>query len=337
VLEGYDEDGALRELAGTHLTTSLTLGLEWFLSPRFSCRFGTRAHLLLGNELDNVGLSSLYGPGFTDANESLVEGFLGLTVFLGTGDRDRDGLADRIDACPHDAEDYDGFEDADGCPDEDNDQDGVPDARDACPDVAEDRDGFADDDGCPDPDNDGDGIPDAVDMCPDAAEDPDGFRDRDGCPEPDNDGDGVPDAEDECPDTRSGARVDARGCPRAPAAAAAPELAPDLVLEGVGFLSGSAELTTSSLIVLEEVARSLLAHPEAVIEVRGHTDSTGPSEGNRLLSQRRAAAVREVLIRYGVAASRITAVGYGEDYPIAPNDTREGRARNRRVEIHRLD
>ncbi len=334
VLEGFDEDGAARELSGTNVTGSLTLGAEWFVSRSVCFQLGTRAHLLAGNQVDNIGLSAIWGPAETDANGGLLEGFCGLTVFLSTGDMDRDGIADRLDACPRDPEDFDGFEDTDGCPDEDNDQDGILDSADACPDSPEDRDGFQDDDGCPDPDNDGDGIPDAADGCPNAAEDLDGFRDQDGCPDLDNDGDGVADTDDTCPGTPTGMRVDEHGCP---AAAAAPDMARDLILEGVNFRSGSAELVTGSLLVLEGVARSMLAHPEAMIEIRGHTDATGSAEANRALSQQRALAVRDALIRFGVAPSRITAIGYGEDYPIAPNDTPEGRARNRRVELHRVD
>jgi len=163
-------------------------------------------------------------------------------------DRDGDGIPNREDKCPDVAEDPDGFEDEDGCPDPDNDADGVPDAKDKCPgtdkDVAdnfaktkEDRDGFQDGDGCPDPDNDGDGVPDSVDQCPgtdaDAAdgfaktkEDRDGFQDADGCPDPDNDADGVPDTTDQCPGTDADAAdgfaktkedrdgfQDADGCP----------------------------------------------------------------------------------------------------------------------------
>ena len=120
------------------------------------------------------------------------------------------------------AEDRDGFEDADGCPEPDNDKDGIPDLRDKCPNEAEDFDRFHDEDGCPEPDNDkdgvadkddncpmdpgpaktkgcpanmldddGDGIPDARDKCPKQAEDKDGFEDADGCPDPDNDHDGI--------------------------------------------------------------------------------------------------------------------------------------------------
>ncbi len=115
-------------------------------------------------------------------------------------DTDGDGVDDSIDACPSEAEDMDGFEDEDGCPEADNDEDGLADAEDPCPNEAEDRDGFQDDDGCPDADNDGDNIPDGYDSCPDQPEDMDGDRDEDGCPDNDTDRDGIDDANDQCVD-----------------------------------------------------------------------------------------------------------------------------------------
>lgn len=117
-------------------------------------------------------------------------------------DNDRDGIPDDYDRAPNAPEDLDGFEDLDGIPDFDNDGDGIPDKDDFCPDEPEDFDGHRDDDGCPDDflDRDGDGIEDSKDACPDDAEDLDGFEDEDGCPELDNDLDGLPDSEDECPD-----------------------------------------------------------------------------------------------------------------------------------------
>lgn len=118
-------------------------------------------------------------------------------------DNDRDGLLDPVDDCPMDPEDVDGFEDTDGCPDEDNDQDDVLDINDRCPMVPEDKDGFQDLDGCPDPDNDQDGFLDPVDRCPNAAETVNGFADDDGCPDErpfvDTDGDGYTDDVDGCP------------------------------------------------------------------------------------------------------------------------------------------
>ncbi len=107
------------------------------------------------------------------------------------------------------------------------------------------------------------------------------------------------------------------------------------VLEGVTFVTGSAELTPASIAVLIDLAGILGQDPTVQIEIRGHTDSTGGATANRELSRRRAASVRASLIQMGLAAERLTAVGYGEDVPLADNATPEGRARNRRVEIHR--
>jgi hypothetical protein len=143
---------------------------------------------------------------------------IGIVFEPNIGDRDGDGIKDDVDKCPDDPEDFDGFEDEDGCPDPDNDRDGIPDVDDKCPDIPEDKDGIEDEDGCPEADigdRDGDGIPDTTDKCPDAPEDFDGFQDADGCPDPDNDGDGIPDVSDLCPndpEDKDGFE-DADGCP----------------------------------------------------------------------------------------------------------------------------
>jgi outer membrane protein OmpA-like peptidoglycan-associated protein len=130
-------------------------------------------------------------------------------------DNDDDGRPDADDPCPNEAEDNDGFEDEDGCPDNDNDGDGIQDGYDSCPDEAEDVDEDRDEDGCPDNDTDRDGIDDSVDQCIDEQEDFDGFGDEDGCPEEDFDGDGMPDLEDQCPDQAEDADgfEDSDGCP----------------------------------------------------------------------------------------------------------------------------
>jgi OmpA-OmpF porin, OOP family len=128
--------------------------------------------------------------------------FLAIVFEPNLGDRDGDGLKDDVDKCPDQAEDKDGFEDEDGCPEEDNDRDGILDGKDDCPNQPEDKDGFEDQDGCPEGnqnDRDNDGILDNVDKCPDDAEDKDGFQDEDGCPDPDNDQDGILDVDDLCP------------------------------------------------------------------------------------------------------------------------------------------
>ncbi|HMA94924.1 MAG TPA: transporter, partial [Polyangiaceae bacterium] len=109
--------------------------------------------------------------------------FLGMLYSAEPRDRDQDGILDNVDACPVAAEDRDGFEDSDGCPDVDNDGDRFADAVDKCPDQAEDMDGFEDTDGCPDLDNDKDGVPDERDACRDQPETKNGFKDDDGCPD----------------------------------------------------------------------------------------------------------------------------------------------------------
>jgi outer membrane protein OmpA-like peptidoglycan-associated protein len=327
----YDEDGVQVDGHGVNLTTSVGLGTEIVASENWSFDLGVRYHYLLGQDKDSVGLSTFWGPDHVDANKAMIEGLVGVNYAFGSTDRDGDGIPNDRDAAPDEPEDFDGYRDDDGAPDPDNDNDGVPDVDDLAPDDAEDRDGFEDEDGVPDPDNDGDGILDADDRCPDVAEDVDGFQDGDGCPDPDNDGDGVLDADDRCPGTPAGVEVDADGCP------VVEEIREDLVLEDVTFRLGSADLTPESAATLDEVAASLKAWPEVRVEVGGHTDSSGPAELNRNLSQQRAESVRQYLIDAGVAAGRITAVGYGEDRPIADNSTAEGRAANRRVELKRID
>jgi len=132
-------------------------------------------------------------------------------------DNDGDRRPDATDKCPNQAEDIDGFEDDDGCPELDNDKDGFPDLQDKCPNDPEDGKEPQPKDGCPASkrDSDGDGIMDDVDKCPMEEEDMDGFEDEDGCPEPDNDKDGILDAQDKCPlcpEDKDGF-LDDDGCP----------------------------------------------------------------------------------------------------------------------------
>ncbi|HEV8510829.1 MAG TPA: OmpA family protein [Gemmatimonadales bacterium] len=119
----------------------------------------------------------------------------------------------------------------------------------------------------------------------------------------------------------AGAPVDQYGCL---------VLRDTLLLEAVHFDFDKSVLTPTATPILDRVAESMLAHPEAFFEIAGHTDSVGTFAYNFLLSARRAAAVRDYLIRQGVPAYKMTAVGYGEGFPIAPNATVEGRALNRR-------
>lgn len=240
------------------------------------------------------------------------------------GDQDKDGLLDSVDKCPTAPEDLDSFQDQDGCPDPDNDGDKILDTADECPNSAEDLDGFQDENGCPDPDNDGDGIADKDDACPDDY----GIAKFKGCPPPDADNDGVPDEVDNCP--HEPGPKEYAGCKiqqQAKLTGTQIEL-----LTQVHFATGSARILDSSKAILDDLASILSNHPEILrVRIEGHTDSRGAASYNRQLSQRRSESVRTQLEQRGIAPQRMVAVGYGEDRPIASNDTQEGRAHNRRV------
>ncbi|GAB4192750.1 MAG: OmpA family protein [Wenzhouxiangellaceae bacterium] len=139
----------------------------------------------------------------------------------------------------------------------------------------------------------------------------------------DDDRDGVRNSRDRCPNTRAGAVVDLDGC----------EVQEKIDLPGVQFEFDSARLTAKSLAILNEAAALLNHHSKIKVEVGGHTDSVGSDSYNQQLSERRAAAVRQYLIDKGVSADRMTSRGYGEDRPVASNETDAGRAQNRRTEL----
>ena len=250
-------------------------------------------------------------------------------------DNDRDGIPDDVDQCPDDPEDIDGFEDEDGCPDLDNDGDGIPDDVDECPDEPEDFDGFEDEDGCPDLDNDGDQIPDAQDQCPNEPEDFDGFQDEDGCPDPDNDTDKIPDTEDSCPNEPG--LIEDQGCPPAETKAVR-EAGQIRILDKVFFETGEAVIKPESFDLLRQVALVLRTNDDITkVEVGGHTDDRGNDQKNLELSQRRADAVRQWLVDYGIEAERLVAVGYGETTPLEQGRSADARAANRRVEFKILE
>ncbi len=159
--------------------------------------------------------------------------------------------------------------------------------------------------------------------------------------------DGVPDGIDQCANTPLGTKVDAVGCPIAvvavlasPPPASAP-ICPEgqkcLVLEGVYFETGKATLTPESHAVLDGVAASLNHWPDIRVEIAGHTDSVGGEAYNLRLSEARSAAVRNYLITAGVDASRMTSRGYGFSRSVGDNNSTEGRASNRRVEMDKID
>jgi outer membrane protein OmpA-like peptidoglycan-associated protein len=255
-----------------------------------------------------------------------TEGLLGLSMVLGPGsdygkalgsssgksgsgrDKDGDGLADREDGCPNEAEDLDGYSDADGCPDPDNDGDGIADEADDCPDEPELINNLDDNDGCPEFDTDDDGVIDDLDDCPYEAETYNGVEDNDGCPDQ-----GLAMAV-LGPDGRTIERI--------------------RVNQPVQFQAGTDVLLRGSIGVLDAVALAVDDHPQIrLLEIQGHTDSDGSMSANLDLSQRRAEAVLAYLVDLGMDPSLFVATGYGEVMPIADNNSAAGKAKNRRVDF----
>jgi outer membrane protein OmpA-like peptidoglycan-associated protein len=200
----------------------------------------------------------------------------------------------------------------------DRDGDGVVDSKDECPDSA----GPVELKGCPD--RDGDGVPDIHDKCPNVK----GSKNFQGCPAPDSDGDGVNDDDDKCPLVK-GVKENF-GCP---------PIKPELVSkmkkasERVFFVRARATIEAVSFGELDHVVEILQDDSTLRLRIDGYTDSEGPDEREMKLSLRRAQAVERYLEMQGISASRMDVQGLGKTRPLAPNDTPEGMARNRRVEM----
>ncbi len=299
-----------------------------------------------------------------------VRAFLGIVFEPKIGDKDGDGIKDDVDRCPTQPEDYDQFEDSDGCPELDNDHDGIKDVDDkcpnepenkngvedddgcpekvsldrdgdgildnddSCPDDPEDKDNFEDNDGCPDKDNDKDTILDVDDLCPNDPEDHDKFEDANGCPDPDNDKDKILDKDDKCPDEPENynGNKDEDGCPD-------PDISTRVdgvihVLKKIYFEFDSAVIQTRSYHVLDAVAKTINDNDDiAVLEIQGHTDKRGSAAYNLRLSRARAKSVREYLMGKKISGSRLKAKGYGESKLIDKANTDKAHSTNRRVEF----
>ena len=270
-------------------------------------------------------------------------------------DTDKDGVPDYLDECPNTPLQAYGTIDEKGCP-KDTDGDGVHDYIDRCPDTPREAFAHIDEYGCP-LDSDGDGVFDYMDECPNT---PANVQvDAKGCPL-DTDGDSVPDYLDECPDTPREAYnfIDEKGCPLdtdgdtipdylddcpklagVPENKGCPEVTKEVrtliekALQGIQFETGKATIKSASHKLLNDIADQFISNPEYKIEIQGHTDNVGSAELNQTLSEKRANAVKDYLVGRGVAATRMTANGYGLTQPVADNATAAGRAKNRRVEF----
>lgn len=187
-------------------------------------------------------------------------------------------------------------------------------------------------------DSDGDGVPDIDDNCPDTVLGVNGVEkvDECGCPvvivavDPcslDSDQDGVDDCKDQCPNTYAGHRVGADGCPL-------PLSEPVRLRADVKFDFDKTTIQPGHEADLIRLRESLIQYPEIHIRLEGHTDWTGTTRYNQRLSDRRAQACRDFILKdSGIDPARVTAVGYGKSKPIASNRTREGRQQNRRTVV----
>jgi OOP family OmpA-OmpF porin len=105
------------------------------------------------------------------------------------------------------------------------------------------------------------------------------------------------------------------------------------VFDNLNFETGSTKLTPDSVPTVESLVMILKAYPNVAVSLEGHTDNTGDAGANKKLSLDRAVAVKEIMVQGGITDARIGTDGYGQEKPIAPNDTEEGRAKNRRTEL----
>ena len=201
----------------------------------------------------------------------------------------------------------------------DSDGDGVLDNLDKCPNTRAGEE--VDKDGCLIlKDSDNDGVPDKDDKCPTT---PEGTPvDERGC-ELDTDEDGIVDSKDQCPGTSKEFEVDGYGCPQT-------------ATLSVTFPPNKFNVDEKLISQLENFASFLRNNPGYDVIIYGYTDSIGNDKKNLKLSQRRADAVKEALTRYSISSIRMTAIGKGEADPVADNETKEGRAQNRRIEVELL-
>jgi outer membrane protein OmpA-like peptidoglycan-associated protein len=247
-------------------------------------------------------------------------------------DTDGDGTPDLNDNCPMVA----GSAKYNGCPVPDTDADGINDESDKCPALF----GTAKYMGCPVPDTDADGFNDEVDKCPTMA----GTLKYNGCPTPDTDGDGINDDDDKCPTQRGtamyngcpvpdsdgdGVNDDQDKCPQYPGDATNLGC-PDMTIY---FANAEPALTADDKARLDKALVIINDNPAANLLIEGHASTPGDAADNKKFSQQRADNIVEYFKSKGVAATRMTAKGMGEEVPITGKTTAEGHLLSRRVMI----
>jgi|TARA_B100001758_G_scaffold214615_1_gene199793 OOP family OmpA-OmpF porin len=315
---GKEKDYFINAGVGVHYPISEKVAIKFNTTYRKNFKNEGLVHYspnLLPHFQHNLGISINFGgkdsdkDGIYDQHDDCPQ-VPGLPLFNGCPDSDGDGIEDSKDACPETP----GLLEFNGCADSDGD--GVADPMDKCPAVA----GLSKFDGCPD--SDGDGIEDAKDACPNEA----GPRRFNGCP--DSDGDGVADPQDKCPNDAGPADND--GCPE-PTEEIMAEL--NAVGAGVPFELNKSDITPNVASILDLISPIIKKYANSNFLIEGHTDTSGPKAFNQVLSERRAESVKSYLVSSGIAETRLSTVGYGEERPAQSNNTRKGRIANRRVEF----
>lgn len=315
------------------LTLQYRIGGRWWLRGQWQldylsgwgADFATDVKSSRNNLIPSATIGLVFGlggrgPGFRSEPEWSRTVKQEATENSALPDGDDDGVPDEQDRCPGTLTGV-SVNSLTGCP-LDSDGDGVLDGRDDCPRTDRRARGQVDISGCP-IDSDFDGVADYIDQCPDNAVG--AAVDSVGCPL-DTDGDGVPNGLDDCPYTLTGMAVDQRGC------IDLQMLAKPMVLN-IDYSSGSFEIDPKTRGRLESLSRILLFVDDVRIEINGYTDNIGLPVNNQKLSEKRANRVRGFLVTQGMDEARIKVFGRGETNFVASNQTADGRAKNRRVEI----
>lgn len=248
-------------------------------------------------------------------NEMYLQHTIGISFNIGQmKDSDDDGVKDSDDKCPQEI----GIAALGGCPDSDGD--GIPNKNDKCPNEK----GSKALSGCPDSDNDG--VADKNDDCPSVK----GSKALKGCPDSDNDG--IIDKLDLCPKVKGTKKN--KGCPEEKKEVVKTNNKPLISLYTVYFETANTDITLASKDVLNAIVKLFKKDTNYKLSIEGHTDSEGSEALNVALSKQRAKIIKEYLIKKGISKSRLSTIGFGEQKPIADNKTKQGKAKNRRVELY---
>jgi outer membrane protein OmpA-like peptidoglycan-associated protein len=311
-LSQYKNNTGLFIPVGAGLQVNVFRGIFLTVQTKYSLPIGSAFR---GYFSHSLGLSGTIGKSKKNPIKKIATPHPEVAYIIPDGDRD--GTPDSADVCPE----FPGLILLQGCPD--RDKDSIPDKDDRCPDLPGEKVYF----GCPIRDTDNDGIFDDRDKCIEIP----GVVEFQGCPVPDRDKDGVRDSEDKCPDILG--VQDRSGCPEV---ARMLTKKVDSAARNIFFETGSYRLLSKSFTALDTVASILTRDSNLNLEIDGHTDDVGSHLDNKILSEKRAKSVMDYLVEKGISASRLKALGFGEESPIVENSSSIHRAINRRVELRLL-